>query len=145
MANPITVKLELSSNIKLIDLIHSTAEQMAAAVGFGEDESLNVGLAVREAAINAIMHGNKQDPAKVTNITLEVKDGELIAVVRDYGAGFDPDAAPDPTEADNLLMTSGRGLLLIRAFVDSAEFQQMDVGMQITMKKRIEVKSSEED
>lgn len=144
MATPTTVKLALSSNIKLIDLIHATAEKMAEAVGFGEDEALNVGLAVREAAINAIMHGNRQDPEKVTDITLTAIDGELEARVRDYGAGFDPDSKPDPTAAANLMMTSGRGLLLIRAFVDSAEFERMDVGMQITMKKRIVNESTEE-
>lgn len=144
MATPITVKLALSSQVRLIDLIHSAAEKMAESVGFSADDALNIGLAVREAAINAIVHGNNEDPAKMVDVTLTATEEELVATVRDYGTGFDPDAAPDPTDAEHLLMTSGRGLLLIRAFVDEAEFQRMDVGMQITMSKRIETPSSED-
>jgi serine/threonine-protein kinase RsbW len=144
MATPITVKLALSSQVKLIDLIHSASEKMAESVGFSADDALNIGLAVREAAINAIVHGNKEDPEKMVDVTLTANGESLEATVRDYGAGFDPDAAPDPTDAEHLLMTSGRGLLLIRAFVDEAEFERMDVGMQIRMSKRIEQPTSED-
>ena len=63
MASPTSLKLVLSSEVRLIDLIHMAAEKVANLAGFDEDESLNIGLAVREAAINAIVHGNGSDPS----------------------------------------------------------------------------------
>lgn len=139
-----SVKLVLPSDIKLVDLVHSASEKMAEFAGFDADEALNVGLAVREAVINAIVHGNGQDPSLEVDITLQVGPDGLTARVRDQGSGFDPDAAPDPTESENLLMTSGRGLLLIRAFVDQVEFtRDGGKGTEITMVKRREADSDE--
>ena len=113
MAAATSVKLVISSQVQLIDLVHSASEKMAEYAGFDADEALNVGLAVREAVINAIIHGNKQDPKLKVDVTLTVEARELKAKVRDYGEGFDPDATPDPTINNNIMKTSGRGLLLI--------------------------------
>lgn len=145
MATPTTVKLEIPSQVKLIDLIHSATEKMAEVAGFEEDDALNLGLAVREAAINAIVHGNGQDPTKKVDVVLQFDQNVFSAAVRDYGGGFDPDATPDPTEGENLLMTSGRGLLLIRAFVDEVEFQRKSDGMEISMTKKRKESSTTED
>ena len=145
MATPTTVKLEIPSQVKLIDLVHSATEKMAEVAGFDEDDALNLGLAVREATINAIVHGNGQDPTKKVDVVLRFDQNEFSAAVRDYGGGFDPDATPDPTAGANLLMTSGRGLLLIRAFVDDVEFQRRSAGMEIKMTKRKKDSTDSED
>ena len=131
-----TVKLVLVSDIKLVDLVHTASEKMAELAGFDAEEALNVGLAVREAVINAIVHGNKQDPGLKVDVTITAGPDGLEAKVRDRGVGFDPDATPDPTSEDNLLNMSGRGLLLIRAFVDEVAYARArGGGMEITLTK----------
>ena len=137
MASPTSVKLVLSSEVRLIDLIHMAAEKVAQLAGFDEDDALNIGLAVREGAINAVVHGNGSDPSLEVNITLTANDEGFSAHITDEGEGFDPDAAPDPTEEDNLLATSGRGLLLMRAFVDDIVYSRRESrGMEVTLTKR---------
>jgi len=137
MASPTSVKLVLSSEVRLIDLIHTAAEKVANLAGFDEDESLNIGLAIREGAINAIVHGNGSNPDLEVHITLTANEEGFSAHITDEGKGFDPDAAPDPTEEDNLLATSGRGLLLMRAFVDEVVYSRRETrGMEVTMTKK---------
>jgi serine/threonine-protein kinase RsbW len=136
-AAAISIKLVIPSEIKLVDLVHTAAEKMADLAGFDPDEALNVGLAVREAVINAIVHGNGQDPDLTVDVNLTAGSDGLTVTVRDQGPGFDPDSAPDPTDDPNLLRTSGRGLLLMRAFVDGVTFRQRPVrGMEITLTKK---------
>ncbi len=109
---------------------------MAEYAGFDADEALNVGLALREAVINAMVHGNRQDPTLNVHVTLTSQGPLFQATVRDEGAGFDPDGEPDPTSNENRLNTSGRGLLLMRAFVDEVRFRQRrGRGMEITLTK----------
>jgi len=133
-----SVKLVIPSDIKLVDLVHSAAEKMAEVAGFDADEGLNVGLAVREAVINAMVHGNGLNPALDVHVMFTVNGEGLAAEVRDCGNGFDPDATPDPTTDPNLLRTSGRGLLLMRAFVDAVAFRRRgDRGMEVTLTKKI--------
>ena len=130
----------LSSEVRLIDLVHSAAEKVAQLAGFDEDDALNIGLAVREGAINAMVHGNQEDPDLRVDVLLTADDDGFSALISDEGEGFDPDAPPDPTETDNLLMTSGRGLLLMRAFVDEVVYKRREQrGMQVTMRKRLKV------
>ena len=143
MATATSVKLVISSQVRLIDLVHAAAEKMAEVAGFGADDCLNVGLAVREAVINAICHGNGENPDLKVNITLTADSRGIRAKIRDHGAGFDPNRTPDPTEDSNLLLTSGRGLLLIRAFVDDVKFRQMPRGMEITLIKNRETETKQ--
>ncbi len=131
------VRLDLPSETRLIDLVHSASEQVAVLAGFDEDEAMNVALAVREAAINAMRHGNREDPQLRVGVVLEATEDAVRVTISDQGAGFDPDATADPLAEENLLATSGRGLLLIRAFVDEVEFRQPDQGgTEIRLVKR---------
>ena len=133
-----SVKMELPSEIKLIDLVHSATERMAEFAGLDEDDALNIGLAVREAVINAMLHGNQQQSQLPVNIHLSVEDDVLKAVITDEGAGFDPNAAADPTADENLMRESGRGLLLMEAFVDSVQFRRRsNGGMEVEMTKTL--------
>ena len=137
MATTTSIKLVIPSRVRFVDLAHTAAEKMAETAGFDADEALNIGLAVREAAINAIVHGNGRDPERQVRISLTTGPQALEVKVRDQGNGFNPDQTPDPVSDDNLLSTSGRGLLLIRAFVDEVVFRQRKDGMEIILKKRL--------
>ena len=137
MASRTSLKMVLSSEVRLIDLVHMAAEKVAQLAGFDPDEALNIGLAVREGTINAIIHGNGSDPSLEVNVTLTASDEGFWAHITDEGEGFDPDAEPDPTTGDNLLATSGRGLLLMRSFVDDIVYsRRAPRGMEVTLRKR---------
>jgi serine/threonine-protein kinase RsbW len=121
-----------------VDVVHAASETIAGLAGFETDDALNVGIAVREAVINAIVHGNKMDPSRKVEVSLEARSRSIRARVRDHGAGFDSGATPDPTLEENLLRTSGRGILVMRAFVDSVDFRFREGhGMEVTLKKAL--------
>src|SRR5262245_22903330 len=115
------ITVSVTSRVAHVDLIHAISDQVAALVGFDSDEILNLGLAVREAAINAIKHGNRMDPRKKVRVIFAFDDDGLSITIQDRGAGFDPTRVADPTLPENLLQTNGRGLLLMKAFVDRVE------------------------
>ena len=137
MASPTSLKLVLSSQVRLIDLIHTAAEKVAQIAGFDADDALNIGIAVHEGAINAIVHGNGSDPRLDVHVTLTANEDGFSAHITDEGEGFDPDTAPDPTVGEALLSSTGRGLLLMRAFVDDVVYSRRNNGgMEVTMTKR---------
>ncbi len=72
-------------------------------------------MAVREAAINAVLHGNEYDPARQIEVSLENTGKDLVIIIADQGHGFDPDNVPDPLAPENLLRGTGRGIFLIRS------------------------------
>ena len=77
----------------------------------------------REAAINAIVHGNEEDPGKRITVVLRWVSGCFQASINDQGGGFEPADVPDPTSGAGLMTDSGRGLLMIRAYVDRVDFR----------------------
>jgi len=132
-----TVRMTLESDVRLVDIVHSASETMAHLAGFDEDDALNVGIAVREAVVNAMRHGNRADRAKKVGVVLQATGNSVKARVKDQGAGFDPGATADPTAGDNVLNTSGRGLLIIRAFVDKVDFKFREGrGLEVTLVKK---------
>ena len=140
MAAGTSVKLVIPSEIKLIDLVHAASEKVAELAGFDADDALNVGLAVREAVINAMLHGNKRDPGLKVSVTLTWDHKGLQARVTDEGNGFDPGSAPNPTTPANLMNDSGRGLLLMDAFVDTLKIKSRPQGgTEVTMTKQLPV------
>lgn len=143
MAADTSVKLVIPSEVRLIDLVHAASEKMAEIAGFEDDDALNVALAVREAVINAMLHGNRENPALTVEVELSANARGLTARVTDRGNGFDPASAPDPRNEGNRLRDSGRGLLLMEAFVDTVKFRKLpEGGTQVTMTKR---RSAERD
>jgi serine/threonine-protein kinase RsbW len=96
----------------------------------------DIGLAVGEALANAIVHGNHCDPAKTVHVSVAVNEhGDLLVSVKDSGSGFDPGRLPDPTAPANLLSTHGRGIFLIREFMDEVDFK-FDHGTDLRMRRR---------
>jgi serine/threonine-protein kinase RsbW len=95
-----------------------------------------IGLVVREAIANAIVHGNHCDPEKRVRISVVVNEnGDLLVSVKDSGSGFDPNALPNPIAVENLLAPHGRGIFLIRHFMDEIEFK-FDHGTEVRMRRR---------
>ncbi|MGO8702554.1 MAG: SpoIIE family protein phosphatase [Candidatus Brocadiia bacterium] len=104
------------------------------ALNYGERALFAVRLALEEAIINAIKHGNRMDKAKHVTVTFSVDREECVVSVEDEGQGFDPDAVPDPTADENLELPHGRGLVLMRAYMDDVGFNAK--GNRVTMRKK---------
>lgn len=139
MASAKTVKMVLPSEIRFVDLAHAAAEKAAESAGCDEDTALNVGIAVREAVINAMTHGNRLDPNRKVDLAFAIGPRGMKATVRDHGLGFDPNGAPDPTSKENLLSTHGRGILMMRAFCEKVDFRFREGrGMEVTLVKKVD-------
>lgn len=131
------VCLTVPSRLDHLDLLQELAEATARIAGFAEDQRLDLGLAVREAAINAMKHGNRLDPRREVKATFTCNAESMHIAILDQGNGFDPGSVPDPTAPENLLRSSGRGLLLIRTLVEEVEFHRTSSGMEIVLSKRL--------
>lgn len=94
---------------------------VAGEIGFQEEDLHKIGMAVRESIVNAVVHGNRYNRRKKVHLSVRNGKDHLTVLVGDEGEGFDPTSLPDPLAEHNLLQQSGRGIFLIRAFVD--EFQ----------------------
>src|SRR5579863_4413979 len=134
------VRLELTSAVDGVDLVQIAGEYLARETGFDEESVHAIGIAVRESVINAITHGNRSDASKHVVIEFESdphRTRTLTIRVRDQGQGFDPNALPSPLDPENLLKPGGRGIFLIRSFMDEVHIEALDGGgMQIQMIKR---------
>jgi len=106
----------------------------AEACGYSEDEIFAIKLALEEALTNAIKHGNRCDPGKCVTVRYAVTPEILVVLVRDEGEGFSPDKVPDPTSADRLNIPNGRGIMLLRAYMDELEYR--DQGREVRFVKR---------
>jgi serine/threonine-protein kinase RsbW len=94
-------------------------------------------MAAREAAVNAVLHGNEYDPAKRVTASFENNGEALVITVADQGKGLDPKTVPDPLAPENLLRGTGRGLFLIRSFMDEVHFRQLHPGTELTLVKHL--------
>ncbi|HYJ91984.1 MAG TPA: ATP-binding protein [Pyrinomonadaceae bacterium] len=130
------VELTLPSRIESVDESALLAEKIARDWGYSDDFISSIDLAVRESVANAVKHGNKFNEEKNVEVVFsETSDGFEIKV-RDFGAGFDIDEIPDPTNPENLLKVSGRGILFMRSFMDEVEWENnTDGGMTVKMVK----------
>ena len=92
---------------------------------------------MREAALNAVLHGNKCDPHKHATLLIEAAQESITVWLRDAGEGLDTADIPDPLAPENLLKESGRGIFLIRTFMDEVRFRSLNPGTEITMIKHV--------
>jgi serine/threonine-protein kinase RsbW len=102
-------------------------------LGFSEEASFSIKLAMEEAVTNAIKHGNRFDRNKKVTIRYKFNGNRLTIAVRDEGEGFDPGRVPDPTAPQNLTLPYGRGLMLMNAYMDEVRFSPE--GNEVTMSK----------
>ncbi len=132
-----TTELNLPSRIESIAEAAAAAAEFAGRSGFDDEALFGIDMAVREAVTNAVMHGNQQDEAKTVELGFMTSQSELIITVRDRGAGFDLASVPDPTDEQNLLKASGRGILFMRNFMDDVRWSQHpEGGMVVRMTKK---------
>ena len=130
MAEPVnaaTVRVDtlLDSLLDSADQAEQLALTAAADMGFEEEELHRLGIAVRESVVNAVVHGNRYNARKKVHLTVASNQDCVTVTVADEGQGFDWTALRDPVAAENLLEQSGRGLFLIRAFVDQLQFRRL--------------------
>lgn len=129
------ITLTLGSCLASVDRVEQTAEQVATEAGVEEDARFGITMAVREAAANAVFHGNHNEESKQITASFENTGRQLIFCIADQGEGLDPSKLPDPTEPENLMRSSGRGIFLIRSFMDEVHFRQLHPGTELTLIK----------
>jgi serine/threonine-protein kinase RsbW len=140
MNNGRAVRLDVPSALDMIDVVQVVGDAFARGAGLDDDAVHWVGLALRESVVNAMRHGNGNDSRKRVHVELATLDELLPAVwirVRDEVPGFDPSTLPDPLAPENLLKSSGRGIFLIRNFMDELIMRRAaEGGMEMVMVKR---------
>jgi serine/threonine-protein kinase RsbW len=115
------IERTFDSTLESVDAAEEVVLQEARELGFDEDDQHKIGIAVRECLVNAVVHGNRYNNRKKVHLAVARSPGTLEIRIGDEGEHFDMTQLPDPLADENLLRHSGRGLLLMRAFMD--EFQ----------------------
>ena len=125
----------LPSTLDTIDRMEQEAEKFAMTHGFHEDDAANIAMAVREATVNAVLHGNSYSRDKQVHAAFEATGQDITIRIADEGAGFNAALLPDPLLPENILRGSGRGVFLMRALMDEVHFRQLSPGTELTMIK----------
>ena len=128
--------MDLESNLESVDDAEETVLNEAGHLGFDEDDLHRIGIAVRECMVNAVVHGNRYNSKKKVRLDVSRTPTEITVRVSDEGDGFDPTAVPDPCEAENLLRQSGRGVMMMQAFMDEFSISKREPrGTEVKMVK----------
>ena len=135
----ISIPSETAAGQQVQDRIIGLMEQC----GYGAQEVFGMRLALEEGIVNAIKHGNGLDPSKSVKIECSVDEERVTVIIEDEGPGFDPTDVPDPTEDDNLEKPSGRGLMLMRAFMNRVEYA--GCGNRVILEKLRGVENDSDD
>jgi serine/threonine-protein kinase RsbW len=134
-----TVEELLESTLDSVDQAEETVLRLATEMGFDEDEQHRIGMSVRECMVNAVVHGNRYNTRKKVHLTVSRTAGRLEILIGDEGGSFDVSKLPDPLADENLLRQSGRGLLMMQAFMDEFQVRQRQpVGTEVKMVKYLE-------
>ena len=128
------IEFELPSDLGLMNGVLEYLQERVAKLGLIQPERSNLFVALDEAFVNAVKHGNKNDPTKILKITAELSPAEAAFTVEDEGEGFDIHEIPNPCDPENLFRTSGRGVLLIYNIMDEVEYNAQ--GNRVKMIKR---------
>jgi len=123
----------MPSDIDYVPILEAATGKLARDLGFDDDAVELMGVALVEGAMNAIKHGNKYDLSKRVHVTLSVDATDFTIRIRDEGEGFDPGAVASPFEGDNLFRDSGRGILMMNAYMD--EVSHNEDGTELTIRK----------
>lgn len=138
-AKAAVTELTLESTLASVDSAEEVAHRVCEAAGLDEEEQHKIEMAVHESVINAVAHGNKLDTRKKVYLRFELSNDRLEIRIRDEGAGFDLSRVPDPLAVENLLRVSGRGIFLIRTFMDELRIEHpAGSGTEVIMVKHID-------
>jgi serine/threonine-protein kinase RsbW len=134
------LEVTLETQVESVNIAEEMCLRVAEAAGFGEDDCYRIGMSVREGVINAFHYGNQEKPDKKIYLAVELSADKMTIHVLDEGKGFNLSDVPDPLAEENLLSTSGRGIFLMRAFMDEFEVVTGSTGgAEIVMSKRLPV------
>ena len=133
-----TVNLVLDSTLDSVDIAERAALDLARESGFGEEDLDRIGMSVRECMVNAVVHGNRYNSHKKVRLSLSRTPERFTVRIADQGEGFNPDELPDPLSGDNLLRHSGRGIFLMKAFMDDLQVRSLEpAGTEVTLVKNV--------
>lgn len=124
MADLSQKKIVLNSTFEEVERLEKYVGDLQQWAGFDDDDHARIMLTLSEAATNAIVHGNKENPEKKVVIIGRLSNRTLTISVKDEGRGFDPDNIPNPLKKENLLNEGGRGVYLIEEYVDELKFEE---------------------
>ncbi len=134
---PESIEVTLESTLKSAETAEELTTKVCSQAGLDEEAQHQVGMAVHESLMNAVRHGNKHDTSKHVWLRFQLYPDRLEIHIRDQGSGFDLRRVPDPREAENLLKVSGRGIFLIRSFVDEFRvYNRQGQGTEVILVKR---------
>jgi len=135
---PEAVERMLDSTLDSVDHAEELAVAVAQRAGMDEDDLMKVGMAIRESVVNAVVHGNRYNSNKKVRFSVS-NDGQRFTVqVGDEGEGFDFNSIPDPLAPENLMRTSGRGIFLIKSFMDDVQLRRLESGgTEVTLVKNL--------
>jgi serine/threonine-protein kinase RsbW len=132
------LEVTLETQVESVNVAEEMCLRVAEAAGFGEDDCYRIGMSVREGVINAFHYGNQERPEKKIHLAVDLTPDKMIIHVLDEGKGFDVSHVPDPLAQENLLSTSGRGIFLMRAFMDEFDVKPGRTGgAEIIMSKKL--------
>jgi serine/threonine-protein kinase RsbW len=134
------IRLEIPSEIQLIYVLDAVVSEILREMEFDDEAVEQANLAIIEAGTNAILHGNSSDPNKRVYFQFLVGEDKLTVIVKDEGRGFNPDEVPNPLDLENLLSTSGRGIFLMRTFMDEVNYSNNGTKVQMVKYKSNENK-----
>ena len=120
-SKPQRMEIVLETLIESIALAEEVGMRVAAVAGFGEEDQYRIGLAVHEGVMNAFQYGNQQRRERKIHLTFELHEDKLVVHIVDQGGGFRIEDVPDPRDDENVLGDSGRGVLLMKAFMDEVD------------------------
>jgi serine/threonine-protein kinase RsbW len=135
---PETIERFLESTLESVDNAEELAVGMAEHAGFDDDDLMKIGMAVRESMVNAVVHGNRYNANKRVRFTVAINSQRFTIRIADEGEGFDFEGLPDPLAPENLMRTSGRGIFLIRSFMDEFQMRHLEPnGTEVTLVKNL--------
>jgi len=135
---PEAVERMLDSTLDSVDSAEELAVGMAQRAGMDEDDLMKVGMAIRESVVNAVVHGNRYNSNKKVRFSVSNDGQRFMVQVGDEGEGFDFDSIPDPLAPENLMRTSGRGIFLIKSFMDDFQLRRLESGgTEVTLVKNL--------
>jgi serine/threonine-protein kinase RsbW len=135
---PEAVERLLESTLDSVDSAEEIAVGVAQRAGLGEEDLMKIGLAVRESMVNAVMHGNRYSAEKKVRFVAASSAERFTVVIADEGTGFSFESLPDPLAPENLMRTSGRGIFLIRSFMDDFQMRHLESGgTEVTLIKNL--------
>jgi serine/threonine-protein kinase RsbW len=131
-------RIIIPSSLNHLREVDEFIQQKLIQQGIGQSLVTDIAIAVTEAVTNAVCHGNRNDPQKKVDISLEMTNDRVTIKVKDRGSGFNPEAINNPLKEENLLKQAGRGIFIVKSLMDEVKFEIMpDNGTNLLMVKKI--------